>query len=118
MIDRYEQVLRRVLMGAETVGGAGAATAPVLPEGAVETGGDFAATLEDAKRRLDALDRDLAQVQSMELLTAVKNALAKKHKMKEGDIQKRWLSLNPAKEEENKALARLRSAAGKVSYSA
>lgn len=39
MIDRYEQVLRRVLMGAETVGGAGAATAPVLPEGAVETGG-------------------------------------------------------------------------------
>ena len=105
MIDRYEQVLRRVLMGAETVGGAGAATAPVLPEGAVETGGDFAATLEDAKRRLDALDRDLAQVQSMELLTAVKNALAKKHKMKEGDIQKRWLSLNPAKEEENKALA-------------
>lgn len=105
MIDRYEQVLKRVLMGAETVGGSGAATAPVLPEGAVETGDDFAATLEDAKRRLDALDRDLAQVQSMELLTAVKNALAKKHKMKEGDIQKRWLSLNPAKEEENKALA-------------
>lgn len=106
MIDRYEELIKRVLMGdLKEDGGEGAATAPVLPEGAVETGDDFAATLEDAKRRLDALDRDLSQVQSMELLTAVKNALAKKHKMKEGDIQKRWLSLNPAKEEENKALA-------------
>ena len=45
MIDRYEQVLRRVLMGAETVGGAGAATAPREPDGAAPryaAGADYA----------------------------------------------------------------------------
>lgn len=45
MIDRYEQVLRRVLMGAETVGGAGAAMAPREPDGAAPryaAGADYA----------------------------------------------------------------------------
>lgn len=45
MIDRYEQVLRRVLMGAETVDGAGAAMAPREPDGAAPrdaAGADYA----------------------------------------------------------------------------
>lgn len=53
MIDRYEELIKRVLMGGlKEDGGEGGSTAPVLPEGAVETGDNFAATLEDAKRRL------------------------------------------------------------------
>lgn len=45
MIDRYEKVLRRVLMGAETVGGAGAVAAPREPDGAAPryaAGADYA----------------------------------------------------------------------------
>ncbi len=106
MIDRYEELIKRVFMGGlKEDGGEGAATAPIEPDGEKETGDNFTATLEEAKQRLDALDQDLKRVPSLEILDAVKKPLAKKHDMKEADIKKRWMQLNPVGDAEQKPLA-------------
>lgn len=106
MIDRYEQVLRRVLMGSlKEGGGEGATTAPREPEGAAETGESFADKIEAAKQKLAALDHDLGLVPSLEILDVVKKDIAKKHGLKETDIRKRWIQLNPKADDEGETLA-------------